>query len=260
MFYDLSLLTTVLLFLAIFFAGFVDAVAGGGGLIQQPSLLISFPQTDTVTVMGTSKTAAAFGTSAAALKYRKSIKTDPRLLLAMVIPAYIGSSIGALLATHISAQNLKTSIFAMMVAIFFYTWRRPELGKLHIEKHSPEKLKKIGAIAALVIGFYDGLIGPGTGTLLMIVLVAVMGFAFVGASAIAKVVNLVTNIAAIVVIGMRVPVMWKLGAALGLANLVGGYIGSHYAIKRGSGFVRTFYLIVTALLIFRLGVDIASHW
>ena len=134
------------------------------------------------------------------------------------------------------------------------------MGKLHIEKHSPEKLKKIGAIAALVIGFYDGLIGPGTGTLLMIVLVAVMGFAFVGASAIAKVVNLVTNIAAIVVIGMRVPVMWKLGVALGLANLVGGYIGSHYAIKRGSGFVRTFYLIVTALLIFRLGVDIASHW
>jgi len=86
-----------------------------------------------------------------------------------------------------------------------------------------------------------------------------MGFAFIGASAIAKVVNLVTNIAAIIVIGFRVPIMWKLGIALGLANLVGGFIGSHVAVKKGSGFVRTFYLIVTALLIVRLGYDIVTQ-
>lgn len=256
MFYDLSLVITVLLFLAIFFAGFVDAIAGGGGLIQQPSLLITFSETNTVTVMGTSKTAAAFGTSAAALRYRRSIKTDPMLLLSMVIPAFIGSSLGALLATHISAQNLKSAIFFMMVLIFFYTFAKPELGKEKVERFTPSALKKVGAIAAFVIGFYDGLIGPGTGTLLMIVLVAVMGFAFIGASAIAKVVNLVTNIAAIIVIGIRVPIMWKLGIALGIANLVGGFIGSHVAVRKGSGFVRTFYLIVTGLLILRLGYDI----
>jgi len=258
-FYDLSLVTTILLFAAIFFAGFVDAVAGGGGLIQQPSLLITFSETNTVTVMGTSKTAAAFGTSAAALKYRRSIKTDPQLLLAMVIPAFVGSSLGALLATHISAQNLKSAIFMMMVLIFLYTLAKPELGKNHVDRFSQATLKKIGAAAALIIGFYDGLIGPGTGTLLMIVLVALMGFAFIGASAIAKVVNLVTNIAAIIVIGFRVPIMWKLGIALGLANLVGGFIGSHVAVKKGSGFVRTFYLIVTALLIVRLGYDIVTQ-
>jgi uncharacterized membrane protein YfcA len=255
-FYDLSLVTTILLFLAIFFAGFVDAVAGGGGLIQQPSLLITFSETNTVTVMGTSKTAAAFGTSAAALRYRTSIKTDPKLLLSMVIPAFIGSSLGALLATHVSAQNLKSAIFFMMVLIFIYTFAKPELGKEKVERFTPGALKKVGAIAAFVIGFYDGLIGPGTGTLLMIVLVAVMGFAFIGASAIAKVVNLTTNIAAIIVIGIRVPIMWKLGIALGIANLLGGLIGSHVAVRKGSGFVRTFYLIVTGLLILRLGYDI----
>jgi uncharacterized membrane protein YfcA len=134
-FYDLSLVTTTLLFLAIFFAGFVDAVAGGGGLIQQPSLLITFSETNTVTVMGTSKTAAVFGTSAAALRYRTSIKTDPKLLLSMVIPAFIGSSLGALLATHVSAQNLKSAIFFMMVLIFIYTFAKPELGNEKSWRH-----------------------------------------------------------------------------------------------------------------------------
>ena len=111
----------------------------------------------------------------------------------------------------------------------------------------------IGGLAAFVIGFYDGLIGPGTGTLLMIFLVAVMGFAFVGASAIAKVVNAMTNLASIIVVGLGVGILWKIGLFLAFANLAGGYAGSHVAIKKGSGFIRIFYLIVTGLLMLRLG-------
>jgi uncharacterized membrane protein YfcA len=114
----------------------------------------------------------------------------------------------------------------------------------------------IGAIAAFIIGFYDGLIGPGTGTMLMIALVAIMGFAFVGASAIAKVVNATTNLASIIVVGLTIGVMWKLGLVLGVANLAGGYAGSHMALKKGSGFIRIFYLIVTGLLILRLGYSL----
>jgi uncharacterized membrane protein YfcA len=114
----------------------------------------------------------------------------------------------------------------------------------------------IGAAAAFVIGFYDGLIGPGTGTMLMIFLVAIMGFAFIGASAIAKVVNATTNLASIIVVGLNIGILWKLGLALGVANLAGGYLGSHIALKKGSGFIRTFYLIVTALLIARLGYSL----
>jgi uncharacterized membrane protein YfcA len=114
----------------------------------------------------------------------------------------------------------------------------------------------IGGAAAFVIGFYDGLIGPGTGTLLMIFLVAVMGFAFVGASAIAKVVNAMTNLASIIVVGLGVGILWKIGLFLATANLAGGYVGSHVAIKKGSGFVRVFYLIVTGLLILRLGYSL----
>jgi len=255
-FYDLSTVTVVLLFLAMFSAGFVDAIAGGGGLIQTPAMLLAFANNNPVSVVGTSKTAAFFGTSTAALKYRKSIKTDPKLLVAMVVPAFIGSCCGALLASNISAQSFKSAIFFMMIAIFIYTLVKPDLGKVQVEKHSPKKLMYIGGTAAFVIGFYDGLIGPGTGTLLMIFLVAVMGFAFVGASAIAKVVNAMTNLASIIVVGLGVGILWKIGLFLATANLAGGYVGSHVAIKKGSGFVRVFYLIVTGLLILRLGYSL----
>jgi len=174
----------------------------------------------------------------------------------MVIPAFIGASFGALLASHISPGSYKSSIFAIMIAIFIYTLVKPDLGKVHVEKHSPRKLMIIGAIAASLIGFYDGLIGPGTGTMLMIALVAIMGFAFVGASAIAKGVNATTNLASIIVVGIRSGFMWKLGLVLAVANLIGGYTGSHMAIKKGSGFIRIFYLIVTGLLILRLGYSL----
>ncbi|MEY4972509.1 MAG: hypothetical protein RL399_466 [Actinomycetota bacterium] len=256
MFYDLSTVTVALLFLAMFSAGFVDAIAGGGGLIQTPAMLLAFPNNNPVSVVGTSKTAAFFGTTTAAIKYRKSIKTDPKLLIAMVIPAFIGASCGALLASHISAQSFKSAIFFMMIAIFIYTLIKPDLGKVQVQKHSNKKLMYIGGAAAFVIGFYDGLIGPGTGTMLMIFLVAVMGYAFVGASAIAKVVNAMTNLASIIVVGLRVGILWKIGLFLAIANLAGGYVGSHIAIKKGSGFVRIFYLIVTGLLIMRLGYSL----
>jgi len=255
-FYDLSVINVALLALAMFSAGFVDAIAGGGGLIQTPAMLLSFPNNNPVSVVGTSKTAAFFGTTTAALKYRKSIKTDPKLLLVMVIPAFFAACLGALLASHISSGSFKSAIFFMMIAIFFYTLFKPDLGKITVEKHSPRKLMVIGAIAATLIGFYDGLIGPGTGSMLMIALVAIMGFAFVGASAIAKVVNATTNLASIIVVGIHIGIMWKLGLLLGVANLLGGYTGSHLAIAKGSSFIRIFYLIVTGLLIVRLGYSL----
>ncbi|ASY14787.1 COG0730 Predicted permeases [Candidatus Nanopelagicaceae bacterium] len=253
---NLTALNLILLGVAMFASGFIDAIAGGGGLIQTPAMLLSFPDRNPVEVVATSKTAAFFGTTTAAIQYRKFIKTDPKLLIAMVIPAFIGSGIGAHLASRISAGSYKSSIFFVMIAIFFYTLVKPELGKEHVEKHSPQKLMVIGSVAAFIIGFYDGLIGPGTGTILMIALVALMGFAFVGASAIAKVVNATTNLASIIVVGLTIGVMWKLGLVLAVANLAGGYMGSHMAIKKGSSFIRIFYLIVTGLLILRLGYSL----
>ena len=256
MFEDISALTLTLILCAGFSAGFIDAIAGGGGLIQLPAMLISFPQKEVIEVVGTSKAGAIWGTSAAALNYRRNIKTDPKLLIAMVLPAFIGSGLGSLLATQISTTQLKAGIVVMLVAVFIYTLIHPDLGKIEIFKHSHLRRMQIAISAGFIIGFYDGLIGPGTGTLLMIVLVAGFGFAFVGASAIAKVVNVATNLASILVIGFNASIMWKVGIALGIVNLAGGFLGSHVAINRGSEFVRKFYLVVTFVLIVRVLFDL----
>ena len=256
MFEDISALTLTLILCAGFSAGFIDAIAGGGGLIQLPAMLISFPQKEVIEVVGTSKAGAIWGTSAAALNYRRNIKTDPKLLIAMVLPAFIGSGLGSLLATQISTTQLKAGIVVMLVAVFIYTLIHPDLGKIEIFKHSHLRRMQIAISAGFIIGFYDGLIGPGTGTLLMIVLVAGFGFAFVGASAIAKVVNVATNLASILVIGFNASIMWKVGIALGIVNLAGGFLGSHVAINKGSDFVRKFYLVVTFVLIVRVLFDL----
>lgn len=253
---DISTLTLVFILVAAFSAGFVDAIAGGGGLIQLPALLISFPDREVAEVAGTNKLGSIFGTSAAALNYRRNIKTDPKLLLAMVLPAFIGSGSGSLLATQISTEQLKIAIVVMLVAVFAYTLARPDLGKVEVLKGAVKRQRTVGAIAGLTIGFYDGFIGPGTGTLLMIVLVAALGFAFVGASAIAKVVNVSTNFASILVFGISGSIMWVVGLAVGICNLAGGIIGSHVAIRRGSDFVRKFYLVVTFALIVRVLFDV----
>jgi uncharacterized membrane protein YfcA len=253
---DISTLTLVFILVAAFSAGFVDAIAGGGGLIQLPALLISFPDREVAEVAGTNKLGSIFGTSAAALNYRRNIKTDPKLLLAMVLPAFIGSGSGSLLATQISTEQLKVAIVVMLVAVFVYTLARPDLGKVEVLKGAAKRERTVGAVAGLTIGFYDGFIGPGTGTLLMIVLVAALGFAFVGASAIAKVVNVATNFASILVFGISGSIMWVVGLAVGICNLAGGIIGSHVAIRRGSDFVRKFYLVVTFALIVRVLFDL----
>jgi uncharacterized membrane protein YfcA len=253
---DISTLTLIFILVAAFSAGFVDAIAGGGGLIQLPALLISFPDREVAEVAGTNKLGSIFGTSAAALNYRRNIKTDPKLLLAMVLPAFIGSGSGSLLATQISTEQLKVAIVVMLVAVFAYTLARPDLGKVEVLKGAAKRQRTVGAIAGLTIGFYDGFIGPGTGTLLMIVLVAALGFAFIGASAIAKVVNVATNFASILVFGISGSIMWVVGLAVGICNLAGGIIGSRVAIRRGSDFVRKFYLVVTFALIVRVLFDL----
>jgi uncharacterized membrane protein YfcA len=253
---DISTLTLIFMLVAAFSAGFVDAIAGGGGLIQLPSLLISFPDREVAEVSGTNKLGSIFGTSAAALNYRRNIKTDPKLLLAMVLPAFIGSGLGSLLATQISTEQLKVAIVVMLVAVFAYTLARPDLGKVEVLKGAAKRQRTVGAIAGLTIGFYDGFIGPGTGTLLMIVLVAALGFAFIGASAIAKVVNVATNFASILVFGISGSIMWVVGLAVGICNLAGGILGSRVAIRRGSDFVRKFYLVVTFALIVRVLFDL----
>ena len=241
-------------------AGFVDAIAGGGGLIQLPALLIGLPQSATVQVLGTNKLSSILGTSAAAILYRRRVKPDLLFTFAMAIPAFVGSMCGALLAAHLPTHALRPLVFVLLLAVGIYTWRRPTLGHIELLRHTPRRRNVIAVIAGLAIGFYDGIFGPGTGTFLMVVLVALLGFAFLTASSVAKVVNVATNFGAIVIFGLHGVILWHVGLVLGLANVVGGLLGARLAIRGGSAFVRKIFLVVTAVLILKVGVDTITHW
>ena len=243
------------LLLAAFSAGFVDAIAGGGGLIQLPSLLIALPDTPPAQLLGTNKLPSFLGTTSATISYLKRIRPDRHLVMAMAIPAFIGSVLGATVATLIPKDAFRPIILFALLGVFIYTWSKKDLG-LHTK---PSRAKRertwIGASAGLTIGFYDGIFGPGTGSFLMLILVVFLGFAFLEASVTAKLVNLSTNLGAIIVFGITGKIIWTLGLAMAIGNILGSYIGARTAIKGGSELVRKVFLCVTALLIARLARD-----
>ncbi len=254
MFHDLTIATALFLLAASFFAGFIDSIAGGGGLIQLPALLIGLPKSETAEVLGTNKLSSIFGTSTAAALYRKQIKPDPKVLIAMGLPAFLGSAGGAVLASKIPTSSMRPMVLVLLIIVAIYTWFKPDLGKFENLRHLPKRRVQIAAIAGVVIGFYDGIFGPGTGSFLMLILVASLGYAFITASAIAKVVNVATNVGAIMVFGINGAVIWQIGIIMGVANISGAIIGARLAIKGGSTLVRKVFLFVTVALIVKVGI------
>ena len=235
-------------------AGFFDAIAGGGGLIQLPALLIGLQDKSVVNVLGTNKFAAVFGTINAANRYRKQVKIDKKFLASMMVPAFLGSMGGAQLASRVPTEKMRIVVLVALIAIFIYTALNPKLG--HEDNQRIDY--KIAIIAGLAIGFYDGIFGPGTGTFLMAVLVGVLGFGFLNASAIAKFTNVATNLAAIIIFAKHGAIIWGIGIALAISNVLGSTLGSHLAIKGGSPLVRKVFLLMTGLLIAKVGYDLVN--
>lgn len=251
----MSIEIAIFLAIASGFAGFVDAMAGGGGLIQLPALLVGLPNKDLPLILGTNKVPSIFGTAAAARNYFKNIKPDIPLTITMMVPAFAGSMAGAGLAATIPKEFFKPFIVFLLVVVAIYTWRKPELGMNENLKYTHRKRLVIVAVIGLLIGFYDGIFGPGTGTFLVFFLVSAIGFAFLKASATAKLVNIATNAGAILSFQLTGHIWWQLGLLLAFANVTGAIIGSRLAIKGGSPLVRKVFLAVTFLLIARVAWD-----
>ena len=247
----------VLIFLALAsgFAGFVDAIAGGGGLIQLPALLIGLPNKELPLILGTNKVPSIFGTAAAARNYFKNIKPDIPLTVSMMGPAFIGSITGAAFAATVPKDFFKPFIVFLLITVAIYTWRKPALGMNENLKFTHKKRLLFVALIGLLIGFYDGIFGPGTGTFLVFFLVSGIGYAFLKASATAKLVNIATNAGAILSFQLTGHIWWQLGLLLAFANVLGAVIGSRLAIKGGSPLVRKVFLAVTFLLITRVAWD-----
>ena len=252
-----DVITILLLAVAAGAAGWVDAVTGGGGLIQLPSLLIAMPNGAPAEALGTNKLSSIIGTSAAATTYLRNTRLDLRTALPMALAAFMGAGLGATLASRIPAASFRPIILVMLIAVWLWTWLRPAMGTVeNLRWEGQRRHYVVAVVAGLGIGFYDGLIGPGTGSFLLIVLVAGLGLSFLKASATAKIVNIGTNVAALIVFGLTGSVLWLLGLLMGACNLIGAVIGARTAVARGSGFVRSVFLVVVALLIVRLGWDI----
>ncbi len=250
------LATLALLVVAAFAAGWIDAVVGGGGLIQLPSLLIGLPQdTPIPTVSGTNKLSSAAGTAVATATYLSKVRVEWKVALPLMAAAYAGSTTGAQLVRFVPRQLFTPLVLVVVVVVGVYTLRRPALGLETNLRHEgrARALRVVGI--GLAVGLWDGLVGPGTGTFFVILLVAVIGYGFLQATVLTKLANLTTNVAALVVLGLTGHVLWGLGAVMAVANLTGGGIGARMALRHGNGFVRKVFLVTVTALALKLAYD-----
>ena len=247
--------TEILLLLALagLTAGFVDAVVGGGGLVQLPALVLGLPGVAPVQVLATNKLASFCGTSVSSVTYYRRVRPDPRTFVPLMVFAFLGSMAGALVASRIPEDALEPIVLVVLVVVGGYVLLKPDIGamtELRFAGHH-HTLAAVGAGA--VIGFYDGALGPGTGSFFVFTLVGLLGYSFLEASAKARIANWATNLAALVIFVPQGAVLWKVGLAMGAANLLGGYVGARTAVARGTRFVRVFFVLVVGAFIVTLG-------
>jgi hypothetical protein len=238
-----------------FFAGLVDAVAGGGGLIQVPALFAAYPNVPPATLLATNKLAAVGGTLNAGRKFLRHVSLPWAIVLPAVVAGFIGSLLGANAVSNFPAEPLRKALPFLLLFLLFYTWYQPSLGETHIPKGVNRYQQIKAVLLGLTIGFYDGFFGPGTGSFLLFGFVRLFGFDFLHASAATKLVNVATNLAAILMLASLGQINWPLGVAMMIANIVGSQFGSRLAIQHGSSFVRKVFLAIVSLLILKSAWD-----
>ena len=249
-----------LLALAALFAGFVDAVVGGGGLVQLPALVIGLPGASPVQVLATNKLASICGTTVSSVTYYRRVKPHAGTFVPLMLLAFGGSVLGALLATQIPEEAFTPIVLTVLVVVGAYVLFKPDIGTVTKLRFSGHRHTLVAMAAGFLIGMYDGALGPGTGSFLVFSLVGLMGYSFLEASAKARMANWATNLAALVVFVPQDAVLWGTGLLMGVANLVGGYVGARTAVARGAGFVRVFFIVVVGAFVVRLGGEVLGLW
>lgn len=239
---------------AAFFAGLVDAVVGGGGLIQIPVLLSQYPQTAIPTLFGTNKLSSIAGTASALWRYARTVAIPWAVVLPATLAALLGAWLGAAVTAWLPREAMRPLVLVLMLAVALYTFWRKDFG--HVESRALRPSDRWRAVAlGLAIGFYDGFFGPGTGSFLIFGFVRLFGMDFLKASASAKVINAATNVSAIAFFASHGPIMWGVGLLMAVCNLAGAQVGTALALRRGAGFVRQAFLFVVAVLIVKLAWD-----
>lgn len=236
---------------ASFFAGFVDSIVGGGGLILLPALFAIFPGAPPATLLGVNKGSSLWGTATATWQYARRVQMPWRALLPGAALALVGSLAGAWAVTQVSPDILKRLLPVVLLMVFVYTLVRKDFGQLHAPRmQGRAEMAAMGCLGA-VVGFYDGFFGPGTGSFFVFLLVRWLGYDFMHASASAKLLNTASNIAALALFGWTGHVWWSVVVFTAVANVAGSLLGARLAIRHGSGFVRVFFMLVVGVLLIK---------
>ncbi|WP_435299299.1 sulfite exporter TauE/SafE family protein [Timonella sp. A28] len=241
--------------LASLLAGFIDAVVGGGGLILLPALFSVFPQAAAPTLLGTNKATAIWGTGIAATQFAQRVHIRWRVVLPAAAVAFIAAFAGAFLATHVSGESLRKALPIILAAVFVYTLARKDLGAHHTPRFAGKNELFFACAIGVAIGFYDGFFGPGTGSFFVFFFVRALGYDFLNASASSKILNVGTNLAALILFAATGHVWWHLAIPLAVLNIVGALIGARLALRRGSRFVRWVFIVVVGALIIKTFTD-----
>ncbi|KIX22275.1 membrane protein [Flavobacterium sp. 316] len=246
----------LLLCLASFIAGFIDAIVGGGGLIQTPAALILLPNISVAHVIGTLKVPAFSGTSIATYQFLKKVKINWKLFGIMALVSFVFAYVGSSLLNVMKNDFMKPVLFIILVLLLIYTYLKKDFGQFQISKLSKKRQYIYTMLICVVIGFYDGFIGPGTGSLLIMAFIAILGFDFLKASAYAKLVNLATNIGSITLFVIKGKIIWAVAIPMAICNALGAWIGARLAISKGNGFIRVLFLVIVGIALLRFGYDV----
>ncbi len=233
---------------AAFAAGLVDSVMGGGGLIQIPALFAVFPGLAPAALLGTNKFAGCIGTLGAAIQYARA--TVPRLstLLPVATAAFAAALLGAYAITRVPAEPLRKALPFLLLALLIYT-AFSNAGDTHLPRFGRRREAAVAAGGAGAIGFYDGFFGPGAGAFYKIYFVRALGFDFVNAAAPAKLANVASNLAAVIVFAAKGLLLWRVALAMALMNFIGGQVGSRIALRYGNRLIRWAFLALVGVLI-----------
>ena len=245
---DGGILIYVLLFSGALLAGFVDSIAGGGGIITVPLLMLAGipPQLS----IATNKLQAVFGSLTSMIRYRQGGLFSFRSLIPGIVATAIGAVIGAVAMQFIPTRILKIVILVVLPLVFLYTLLSPDMGK----KESRAKIPKIPFYCSfgLLLGFYDGFFGPGTGSFWTLGIVLLLGLQLKNATGVTKVMNFCSNAVSLIVFLFLGKVLLLVGLVMGLGQLAGAWLGTHLVLKKGTFFIRIFFLLVVAATIINL--------
>lgn len=253
-------LTSEILLLCVFafLAGLVDAVAGGGGLIQVPALFAVFPSAPPSALLGTNKLSSIAGTTMAVLRYGWSVPIRWKIILPAAAVAAIGALLGAKAVTLLDPALLRPMVLALLGVVVIHTLLQRLMGQVKTAPR-PVRLEAPGiALLGGIVGFYDGFFGPGAGSFLVFGLVRFFGYDFLGATAASKVLNLATNFGALVLFSATDNVLYAVGLPMAVCNVAGGLLGAQLAITRGNAFIRGMFLVVVVGLMIKIAFDLLS--